>query len=110
MSQKVITVEVYRNDPSVESGPSYDSYQVPLQPGMSVMDVLDYIYQNTDSTVAYYDHAGCSLGICARCTGKVNGKACLLCQTIVEDDVVIEPVSESRVIKDLVCYRGRKGQ
>ncbi len=108
MSQKKISVKVYRNDPTAGSGPSYDSYQVPWEPGMSAMDVLDHIYQNTDSSVAYYDHAGCALGICARCTGKVNGKACLLCQTIVDGDLVIDPVNESQVVKDLVSQRGRK--
>jgi len=110
MEQKEITVKVFRYDPSVESGPSYDSYQVPLESGMSAMDVLDYIYQNLDSTLAYYDHAGCALGICVRCSGKINGKAGLLCQTIVDGDIVIDPASERRVVKDLVCDRGRKQQ
>ncbi len=56
------------------------------------MDVLDYIYQNLDSTLAYYDHAGCALGICARCTGRVNGKAGLFCQVPVSGDVTLEPI------------------
>ena len=55
------------------------------------MDVLDYIYQNLDSTLAYYDHAGCALGICARCTGRINGKAGLFCQVPVSGDVTLEP-------------------
>ncbi len=108
MSAKEIKIKVFRHDPSAKSDPYYDSYQVPLEPGMSAMDVLDYIYQNLDSTLAYYDHAGCALGICARCTGKVNGKAVLLCQAIVEDDLVIEPTSQSRLVRDLVVDRGRK--
>jgi len=110
MSQQEISVKVFRSDPGAGGESTYDTFQVPFEPGMSAMDVLDYIYQNQDSTLAYYDHAGCALGICARCTGKVNGQACLLCQTVVEDDVVIEPTNESRVVKDLVCQRGRKQQ
>jgi succinate dehydrogenase/fumarate reductase-like Fe-S protein len=35
------------------------------------MDCLDYIYQNQDGALAYYDHAGCSLGICGAVQGKL---------------------------------------
>lgn len=108
MSPKEINVKIYRYDAAQDSAPHYDTFQVPWEPGMSAMDVLDYVYQNLDSTVAYYDHAGCALGICARCAGKINGKSGLLCQTLVEGDLVLEPASEKRVVKDLVCARGGK--
>ena len=75
---------------------------------MSAMDVLDYIYQNLDGTLAYYDHAGCALGICARCTCKINGKAGLTCQVSVSGDVTLDPISPARVQKDLVCETKRK--
>ena len=109
MPAKRMTARVFRLDPSVDREPRYDTYEVPLEEGMSAMDVLDYIYQNLDGTLAYYDHAGCTLGICGRCTGKINGSPGLLCQTLVESDVTLEPISESRVIKDLVVVRGEKG-
>jgi len=105
MSEKVIQTKVFRFDPSVDGEPYFKNYKVPLALGMSAMDVLDYIYHNLDGTISYYDHAGCSLGICAKCTGRINGKPGLLCQTIVQGDVTLEPVSESRVLKDLVVYR-----
>lgn len=105
MSEKTINVEVFRFDPSTDNEPRFQSYDVPFAKGMSAMNALDYIYQNLDSTLAYYDHAGCDLGICARCTGKINGKAGLFCQTPVEDDVRLEPTSVDKVIKDLVIRR-----
>ena len=105
MAEKTITARVFRMDPSVDREPRYDAYEVPFEEGMSAMDVLDYIYQNLDGTLAYYDHAGCSLGICARCTGRVNGKAGLFCQVPVSGDVILEPASASRVLKDLVCEK-----
>ena len=108
MVENKITVEVFRFDPSVNDEPYYETYETPLEQGASAMDLLDYIYQNLDGTLAYFDHAACSLGICARCAGRVNGKPGLLCQTIVEGNIVIEPISESRVIKDLVVERGEK--
>jgi fumarate reductase iron-sulfur subunit len=102
MSADTIQAKVFRFDPSVDAEPHYDTYEVPFEEGMSAMDVLDYIYQNLDGTLAYYDHAGCSLGICGRCTGKMNGKAGLFCQTLVEGDVTLEPLSKDKALKDLV--------
>ncbi len=108
MAERKITVKVFRFDPSVDDKPHYQSYEVPFSQGMSAMDALDYIHQELDGTLAYYDHAGCSLGICARCTGRINGKAGLLCQTLIEGDVCLEPTTADRVIRDLVIARKSK--
>jgi succinate dehydrogenase/fumarate reductase-like Fe-S protein len=110
MAGKTITVKVFRFDPLVDEEPHYQNYEIPFVQGMSAMDALDHIYQNIDGTLAYYDHAGCSLGICARCTGKINGKAGLFCQALVTEDVCLEPMSTSKVIKDLVIERKKKSE
>ncbi len=107
-ANKTINVEVFRFDPSQDREPRFQTYQVPLEDGMSAMDALDYIYQNLDSTLAYYDHAGCALGICGRCTARINGKPGLLCQTPVSDDLKLEPLSRDKVLKDLVCVKPKK--
>lgn len=103
MSGQKIRAKIYRFDPSSEEKSRYQIYEIPLEKGMSAMDVLDYIYENLDSSLAYYDHAACALGVCGKCTGKVNGKAGLLCQALVEGDVVVDPINESKVERDLVC-------
>lgn len=105
MTTKEITVTLFRFDPKTDAEPSYRTYRVPLEPGMSAMNALDYIYQNLDPTIAYFDHAGCALGICARCTGRINGKTGLLCQTEVTGDVTLEPITKDRVVHDLVVAR-----
>jgi succinate dehydrogenase/fumarate reductase-like Fe-S protein len=103
MAEMMIRVKVFRFDSSVDKEPRYQTYAVPLEKGMSAMD---YIYQNLDGTIAYYDHAACDLGICARCTGIINGKPGLFCQTVLQGDVTLEPTSKTKVIKDLVVRRG----
>jgi len=108
MSQETIKVNVFRFDPAADKEPRYEAYEVPWEEGLSAMNALDYIYQNLDSTVAYYDHAGCDLGICGRCTGKINGKPGLLCQTLIRGETTLEPVSKDRVLKDLVTARAVK--
>ncbi len=102
MQHEIIDVKVFRFDPSVDDQPYYKTYEVPWEFNMSAMSALDFIYQNLDSTLAYYDHAGCDLGICARCTGRINGKPGLFCQTAVKGDIILEPRKKDRVLKDLI--------
>lgn len=105
MSDTHLNVKVFRFDPAVDKKPYYTTYSVPYTKGLSAMGALDYIYQNLDGTLAYYEHAGCDLGICARCTGKVNGVPGLLCQTVISGDVTIDPVSEKNILRDLVTNK-----
>lgn len=105
MAEGIITVKVFRFDPSVDREPRYQTYPVPLEKGMSAMAALDYIYQNLDGTLSYYDHAACDLGICARCTGRIDGKPGLFCQAVLQGDVTLEPTSKDRVLKDLVAKK-----
>jgi len=108
MSDIKIKVTVFRFDPSVDEQANFKHYNVPLEKGMSAMNALDYIYQNIDSSLSYYDHAGCDLGICARCSGKINGKSGLFCQTLIDGDVKLEPRSKDKVLKDLITKRAEK--
>ena len=108
MSQKVVKVKVFRFDPSTDEKPLYRTYEVPLAERMSVLDVLDYIYENLDSSLAYYAHAACRHGVCNSCSVLVNGKPALACQTVVLSDITIEPIPKFEVLKDLV-YVKKKG-
>jgi fumarate reductase iron-sulfur subunit len=105
MSQEMIKVKVFRLDPSVDKEPRYETYEVPWAEGLSAMNALDYIYQSLDSTLAYYDHAGCDLGICGQCTGRINGKPGLFCQTPIRGETTLEPISRDRVLRDLVTMK-----
>ncbi|MBU2548822.1 MAG: L-2-amino-thiazoline-4-carboxylic acid hydrolase [Proteobacteria bacterium] len=106
MPEGKIKVSVFRFDPAVDPAPGRRVYDVPFEMGMSAMDALDYIYQNLDSTLAYYDHAGCALGICGRCTARIDGRPGLLCQTpLAGGDVELDPLSEDKVLRDLVVAR-----
>lgn len=106
-NKKKISVTVFRFDPSVEKEPHHQTYEVPLEDGTNVLDVLDYIYEKLDSSLAYYDHAACRHGTCGGCALAINGKISLACQTPVSQDLVIEPPSKFTVIRDLV-YSKRK--
>ena len=107
MSNKTIKAKIFRFNPAMDTKSYYQTYEVPLELGMSVMNALDYIYQNLDGSLAYYDHAGCDLGICGRCTARINNKPGLLCQTPLVDDVVVEPLNKDKVLKDLVQAKAK---
>lgn len=102
MNLKAIKVRVSRYDPKVEKGPHYQAYEVPFEPRMTVMDVLDYIYENLDPTIAYHSHTSCHRRVCTRCNVTVNNKPGLSCHTEVVGDVTLDPLPRFKVIRDLV--------
>jgi len=104
--EKTVKIRVSRFDPATDEASRYDTYKVPVVHGMSVMDVLDYIYENLDGTLAYYDHAACNQGICKRCLIQINGETGLMCQTRVTGDVTLDPLPRFDVVKDLVTAKG----
>jgi succinate dehydrogenase/fumarate reductase-like Fe-S protein len=108
MSQKLIKIQVSRFEPSLDQAPHFEQYEIPAQEGMSVMQALDYIYENLDDTLAYYDHAACAQGICGRCSVSINGKTTLLCQTLFSENQVVDIPAHNKRIKDLVYDRGGK--
>ncbi len=108
MMEKTVKVNVSRSGASGQPA-TMQTYVVPLCEGMSVLGALDYIYENLDNTLAYYDHSACAQGICKTCLAKINGKAQLMCQTLLEDigsEVTVEPLDKFVVVRDVVTQRG----
>jgi fumarate reductase iron-sulfur subunit len=100
---KTIKVKIFRFDPSKDKTPSYITYNVPIVEGMSVLNVLNYIYENLDSSLSYY--YSCRRGSTTCCAVMLNGEAAQPCTTIAKGDVTVEPpVSLGfKVIKDLIA-------
>lgn len=86
-----------------QAGPQV--YQVPPFAGsVTVMAVLDYIYQNLDHTLAYYRHSSCCQAACGRCLVRLDGTAVLACAKEIPPDteeITLSPAGE-RVVRDLV--------
>lgn len=102
---QVINVQVRRGS----GDESYiESYKVPLEHGQSVLGVLQYIYDELDSTLA--SSCSCRIGLCSVCLVRVNGKAVKACTTIVKGDMLIEPLKDELRIRDLVVQFPFKNQ
>lgn len=97
-------VRIYRQNPEEGGEPFFQDYEVPVttEDRYTVMDVLEYIYYNLDSSLAFYSHSVCNHGICGRCGVKINGKPGLACtHRVTEPELTLEPIN-SRVVRDLV--------
>lgn len=83
----------------------YQEYIVPVEQDaiVSIMNVLEYIYQNIDSTLAFFHHAACKQAACGKCLVKANGKTVLACKVeVVENEITLEPWCNN-VVRDLIC-------
>jgi succinate dehydrogenase / fumarate reductase iron-sulfur subunit len=103
-SKKNTIFRVLRYDPERDRSPHYDKFEVPLTPGLTVLDALIYIKENLDNSLAY--RASCRMGVCGSCGMMINGFPRLACQTQVKDlkskTIKVEPLPNYPQLKDLV--------
>ncbi len=105
---EMLTVKVKRYVPEKESF-NLESFQVPYEKGMSLLMVLEYLYEEKD---VHFRHS-CDVGLCSICVVRLNGKNCLACKELIDrtDEVlVVEPPETSRPIRDLVVTMEKKGE
>ena len=101
---RTIQVKLQRFSPD-GGWPSFQEYTVPLKPGMSVMNVITYIYENLDSSISHY--TSCRISKCLGCDVGINGAIDYACTTRAEGDLTITPLPEYVTIKDLLVDRDR---
>jgi len=99
------TVTVFRFDPTVDEEPRYETHKVPTEAwnGSRAIDVIRYIYENFAPGLSFREP--CGLRRCGACTITVNNKPVLACDAFAEREMLIEPLSGHRVIKDLAVER-----
>ena len=101
--EKIVEFKILRFDPQTKRR-YFSTYNVPIRTGNTLLDGLMYIKDNLDETLTF--RHSCRFGICGSCGINVNGKPMLACYTQVldlgADTLVIEPLSNMPVIKDLV--------
>lgn len=97
------TVKILRYNPEVDKEPYYEEFEYEYKKGMTILDVLNYVYENVDSALNY--SYCCRNGHCGLCGLTVNGKAVLACKTPALPNTIIEPLRNISVIKDLVIDR-----
>jgi succinate dehydrogenase / fumarate reductase iron-sulfur subunit len=95
------------------AGPYWEDFDVDLDPTLSVLDGLLQAKDRQDGSLAV--RCSCRAAICGSCGVKVNGQSTLACKTQIgeahasanrrgpdSDPIVVEPMGNMPVIKDLV--------
>src|SRR3954463_14374757 len=119
------TLKVRRFKPEEAEGPYWETFDVDLDPTLSVLDGLLQAKDREDGSLAV--RCSCRAAICGSCGMKINGQSTLACKTMLEEaqsfadphavgaqegggqsggngrtEIVVEPMGNMPVIKDLV--------
>jgi len=102
VSAREITLNVYRGD---AAGGAPVAYQVPVEPGMVVLDAIHWIqaHRSPDLAVRW----NCKAAKCGSCSAEVNGRPSLMCKTRLDhfpadQPIAVSPMKTFPIIKDLV--------
>ncbi|MBI2861651.1 MAG: (2Fe-2S)-binding protein [Chloroflexi bacterium] len=97
---RYVSLTVERFDPEVDQQPRLVAYPVPIAEGDTILHALLHIYEELDSTLAF--RHGCRYKRCGTCTVSVNGHPKLACVAKLRNGLVIAPMRNVPVVKDLL--------
>jgi succinate dehydrogenase / fumarate reductase iron-sulfur subunit len=97
------TFKVWRGD---KEGGGFKEFEVDVDPGMVVLDVLHRIQAKQANDMAL--RWNCKAGKCGSCSMEINGRPRLACMTRMNvftdtETITCQPLKTFPVIKDLVC-------
>jgi fumarate reductase iron-sulfur subunit len=99
-----IEIEVLRYRPEQDQEPFFQTYSVPFTDDMSVLQGLQHIKDEIDSTLSY--RWSCRMAICGSCGMMINGVPNLSCHTFLRDffphKLRVEPLNHFPIERDLV--------
>jgi succinate dehydrogenase/fumarate reductase iron-sulfur protein len=101
--ESIYTIRIKRFDPERDSKPYWASYQVPFVKTMTVMEALEYLWDQGEY-LAF--RANCREFTCGSCVMLINGKPRLACDSLLKNNQTLEPLSRFPLIKDLVVDTG----
>jgi succinate dehydrogenase/fumarate reductase-like Fe-S protein len=83
-------------------GSHWESYEVPFEPGQSVLDGLRYIRAHRDPTLAI--RFSCiNANACKECMIEVDGETVYACTARLEPcEMTLAPLSNKKLVRDLV--------
>ncbi len=104
MANQRISVKVIRYNPDSDKKPYWKTYDLEVDEGSTILDVLNEIHWHHDGSLSY--RRSCRSAICGSCAMKVNGRNFLACETPLHmfkgKQLKIEPLPGFKIIKDLV--------
>ena len=98
-----VTLRVFRGNGNDRSKDRYETFTVPYQDGMVVLNAIHYIQSHFDSSLSA--RWNCKAGRCGSCSAEINGMPRLMCKTPVdlyEGEITVEPMKAFPLLRDLV--------
>jgi succinate dehydrogenase / fumarate reductase iron-sulfur subunit len=100
-----VTLKIYRFNPETDKEPHYSTFNVDTEPNDRILDCLNQIRWEQDSSLAY--RMSCAHGICGSDAISINGIPALACQKLIKDydytkEILVEPLKYFPIIKDLI--------
>ena len=96
-------VTICRFDPERDAAAHDETYAFPYTPGMSVLDVLLWLYENVDGSLSFaYD---CRNSHCGLCGMRIDGRPGLACREAAPERFRLDPLANLPVIRDLLVER-----
>jgi succinate dehydrogenase/fumarate reductase-like Fe-S protein len=95
-----VTLRIRRGVPG--EAPRFDEFAVPFEPGMSVLDAIQWIRIHEDSSVAFR-YSCVNANACKECMVLVDGKVEYACTARLHSEgATVEPLENKRLVRDLV--------
>lgn len=97
--EAIYSLRILRFNPETDDAPHWESYQIPYVQTMTVVEALEYLWDQGEY-IAF--RTNCREFTCGSCAMLINGKPQLACDTLLEDKMNLEPLSRYAVLRDLV--------
>jgi succinate dehydrogenase / fumarate reductase, iron-sulfur subunit len=95
----IYKVHILRFNPEADKEAHWETYDIPWVRTMTVIEGLEWLWDQGEY-IAF--RSNCREFTCGSCAMTINGKPSLACDTVLQDDMRIEPLSRYPVLKDLV--------
>lgn len=99
-----MTFKILRFDAQTDEQPHFQVYRHEPKPHETVLEALKEIRDQQDPSLSF--RYSCREAVCGSCSVVINGRICLACRTQVQglgsDEVVIEPLPNLEIQKDLI--------
>lgn len=97
---RTAVLRIRRGTPNEEN--RYETFEVPYEEGMSVLDALRWIRAHLDSTLAIR-YSCINANACKTCMALVNGEVEYTCMVKLTPEIItLEPLPKRPLIRDLV--------
>lgn len=96
-------VRILRFRPQEDAQPVWEGYDFPFRAGMTVLDVLVYLYEQVDSQLGF--SYCCRNSHCGLCGLMINGLPGLACREPASEELTLAPLEHVAVERDLIVDR-----